>query len=556
MTDERSERTTFAQLIAEGALEIGDGYRAKNEELGGDGLIFLRAGHVTDTHIDFEGVERFHSQLESRVRSKIAKPGDTVITTKGNSTGRTTFVSPSMPLFIYSPHLSYWRSLHPSRIEGGFLRYWCKSSEFISQLAGMKASTDMAPYLSLIDQKRLEISLPPIGRQRAIAHILGTLDDKIELNRRTNETLEAMARALFKSWFVDFLPVRAKMAAANQAPYVSTLPAAEKGKWFVYALECEDGSVYIGQTEDLRQRWQQHYSGKGGRWTKGHPPIRVVHWEALPSRGKSVEREKWLKTGYGRKWLKEQIAATSACTQTGDPVRAKSECRDPGLPKHIADLFPDRFENSELGEIPAGWEVGKVGELASLSRNGINPGDFPAETFEHFSIPAFDEGQTPKPELGGAIKSNKYLITPNAVLLSKLNPRIPRLWLPVVRNNPRAVCSTEFLVVSPRAEASREFIYGFLSSEMFADVFETLVTGTSGSHQRVKPEGLLSMNVVIPGKSVIHHFSKVVQPLLARMDRAREESQTLAALRDALLPKLMSGELRIDTPQKVAEVSA
>jgi type I restriction enzyme S subunit len=69
----------------------------------------------------------------------------------------------------------------------------------------------MAPYLSLIDQKRLRITLPPIGDQRAIAHILGTLDDKIELNRRMNETLEAMARALFKSWFVDFDPVRAKM---------------------------------------------------------------------------------------------------------------------------------------------------------------------------------------------------------------------------------------------------------------------------------------------------------------------------------------------------------
>jgi type I restriction enzyme S subunit len=229
-----------------------------------------------------------------------------------------------------------------------------------------------------------------------------------------------------------------------------------------------------------------------------------------------------------------------------DPVHAKAESRDPALPKQIADLFPDRFEDSELGEFPAGWKIGNLGGFASLIRNGINPGDFPDETFEHFSIPAFDEGQTPKCELGGAIKSNKYLIPPNAVLLSKLNPRIPRLWLPVVKDNPRAVCSTEFLVVSPCAEASREFIYGFLSSEAFADVFETLVTGTSGSHQRVKPEGFLTMNVVIPSKSVVDHFSKLVQPLLARMNRAREESQTLTALRDTLLPKLISGDLRVD----------
>jgi len=215
MGGERLQRTTFSQLISDGALEIGDGYLAKNDDLGGDGLIFLRAGHVTDTHIDFEGVERFHAHLEPRVRPKLAKLGDTVITTKGNSTGRTTFVASSMPPFVYSPHLSYWRSLDPTRIEGGFLRYWSKSPEFAGQLAGMKTSTDMAPYLSLVDQKRLQITLPPVSEQRAIAHILGTLDDKIELNRRMNETLEAIARTIFQSWFVDFDPVRAKASGES-----------------------------------------------------------------------------------------------------------------------------------------------------------------------------------------------------------------------------------------------------------------------------------------------------------------------------------------------------
>ncbi len=282
------------------------------------------------------------------------------------------------------------------------------------------------------DLEKLDVQWLPVQEQRAISRILGTLDEKIELNRRMNETLEAMARAIFKSWFVDF-----------------------------------------------------------------------------------------------------------------EPVRAKAEGRDPGLPKHIAELFPDRFEDSELGEIPAGWKVTKIEKFATLSRDGINPGEFPDEIFEHFSIPAFDEGQTPKRELGGAIKSNKFLFPSDAILLSKLNPRIPRLWLPVVRHQYRAICSTEFLVVLPRIDDFREFMYGFLSSETFADVFETLVTGASGSHQRVKPEGLLSMNVVIPSKPVIQKFSKAVRPFLARMDRGREESRTLAALRDTLLPKLISGELRM-----------
>jgi type I restriction enzyme, S subunit len=208
-------KTTFQQLLDEGVLEIGDGYRAQNNELGGTGPIFLRAGHVTDTHIDFAGVERFHDHLAAKVRSKMSQPDDTVITTKGNSTGRTAFVTADLPQFVYSPHLSYWRSRDTDQLSGGFLRYWSRGKEFGEQLAGMKTSTDMAPYLSLTDQRRLSITLPPLREQKAIARILGTLDDKIELNRRMNATLEAMARALFQSWFVDFDPVHAKAAGRH-----------------------------------------------------------------------------------------------------------------------------------------------------------------------------------------------------------------------------------------------------------------------------------------------------------------------------------------------------
>ncbi len=209
MRDER-QSTTFQQLIDAGLLEIGDGYRAQNNELGGTGPIFLRAGHVTDSHIDFTDVERFHEHLTNKVHSKMSKSGDTIITTKGNSTGRTSFVTDRLPPFIYSPHLSYWRSRAPEKLCGGFLRYWSQGTEFIHQLSGMKASTDMAPYLSLTDQRRLSITLPSITAQKAIAHALGTLDDKIDLNRLMNATLEAIARTLFYSWFVDFDVVQAK----------------------------------------------------------------------------------------------------------------------------------------------------------------------------------------------------------------------------------------------------------------------------------------------------------------------------------------------------------
>jgi hypothetical protein len=208
---------SFTELIETKALEIGDGYRAKNSELGGDGPIFLRAGHVRDTHIDLQGVDRFHSRLANIVGSKMCQSKDVIVTTKGNSTGRTSYVSEDLPPFVYSPHLSYWRCLDTEIIDSGFLRYWSQSEDFRNQLAGLSASTDMAPYLSLIDQKRLKIALPSIHEQRAIGRFLGALDDKIELNRRMNETLETMARALFKSWFVDFDPIRAKAEGRDPA---------------------------------------------------------------------------------------------------------------------------------------------------------------------------------------------------------------------------------------------------------------------------------------------------------------------------------------------------
>jgi len=436
MTGEWFERTTFAQLIADSALEIGDGYRAKNEELGGDGLIFLRAGHVTDTHIDFDGVERFHSELEHRLISKLAKPGDAVITTKGNSTGRTTFVSPSMPPFVYSPHLSYWRSLDPNHIEGGFLRYWCRGSEFTAQLAGMKASTDMAPYLSLIDQKRLEISLPPIDTQRAIAHILGTLDDKIELNRQMNETLEAMARALFKSWFVDF-----------------------------------------------------------------------------------------------------------------DPVRAKAAGRDPGLPKPLADLFPETIEDSQLGEIPKGWRLSLLPEAIAVNPyRTLRRGEL-APYLDMSNMPT--RAHSPDDVVQRPFGSGMRFVNGDT-LVARITPCLENgktAYVDFLAEGQVGWGSTEYIVLRPKPPLPTEFAYCLARSKEFRDFAIQSMTGSSG-RQRVPVDSLSHFVITSPSEQVADLFGKFGQPLFARAKAATEESRTLAALRDTLLPKLISAELRIKDAER------
>jgi restriction endonuclease S subunit len=209
----------FEDLVRNGSLAIGDGYRAKNEELGGDGPIFLRAAYLQDAGFHLDIPDRFIDPNTEKFGAKVSQLGDVVITTKGNSTGRIGRIREAQCGAVYSPHLSYWRSLSPKAIDQSFLYYWAQSSEFLVQLRGMAHGTDMAPYLSLRDQLQLRITLPDILSQKATGDILGALDDKIELNRRMNETLEAMARAIFKDWFVDFGPTRAKME--GRAPYLA-----------------------------------------------------------------------------------------------------------------------------------------------------------------------------------------------------------------------------------------------------------------------------------------------------------------------------------------------
>jgi type I restriction enzyme S subunit len=344
----------------------------------------------------------------------------------------------SFGIATYSPD-DYWplnTALYVTDFHGNdarFAYYFLKLFNFQSYNSG-----SAQPSLNRNSIHPVPVDVPPLAEQRAIAHILGTLDDKIELNRWMNETLEAMPRALFKSWFVDF-----------------------------------------------------------------------------------------------------------------DTVRAKAEGRDPGLPKPLADLFPVRLVDSELGEIPEGWEVGRFADVVEQLRDQENPLSFPDALFRHFSIPAFDEGQSPNSEYGESIKSLKSRVPPGVVLISKLNPEIERVWLVDVRPGDRAVCSTEFLVLRARPPFTRSYVYCLARLPLFRQQLEGLVTGTSKSHQRAQVDSILNLTVVMPPSSIVAAFERAADGLLARTLGCRRDSRTLAALRDTLLPKLIAGELRVKNAGKL-----
>ena len=393
-----------------------------------DGVPIIRVSDVRGGRIGTKDPLRVSAAVESKFSRTRLRGGELLLTLVG-TVGETAIVPEK---------LAGWNTARavgviPVRDDIG--AYWVQlalRAPEVRERIDSRVNTTVQVTLNLGDVSELPIALPPQSERRAIAHILGTLDDKIELNRRMNETLEAMARALFTSWFVNF-----------------------------------------------------------------------------------------------------------------DPVRAKAEARDPGLPAHLAALFPDSFEGSELGEIPCGWSIGSFGDVIVQLREQEHPLESPETLFHHFSLPAFDESQRPKIEYGSSIKSQKSRVPIGSILLSKLNPEIERVWLVDVLSGERAVCSTEFLVLAARAPYGRSFAYCLARSQLFRQQIESLVTGTSKSHQRAAAESILNLAVILPPPALAAAFETAADELMRRTLLARRESTALTALRDALLPKLISGELRL-----------
>jgi type I restriction enzyme S subunit len=369
----------------------------------------------------------------------VLKEGDLIVTMTDLSKQADTLGFPALvpksrgPRFLHNQRLGKVLIKNGAKLDKDFLFYLLRTAEYRHEILASATGTTVkhtSPGRILAHKARI----PSVAEQKAIAAVLGALDDKIELNRRMNATLEAMARALFQSWFVDF-----------------------------------------------------------------------------------------------------------------DPIRAKLDGRPTGLAPATAALFPDSFQDSEGGHIPKGWAVGRVADVSDFSRSSINPCEFPGETFDHYSLPAFDEGRTPIAELGSAIMSNKLVVTRNSVLLSKLNPHIPRIWLPDLHAARRSVCSTEFIVASTRPGYSREFLFSLFTSATFATTYGTLVTGTTGSHQRIRPGSVLEMKTVIPSPKLVEAFTTIAKPMFDQINRNIDQSRTLATLRDTLLPKLLSGRLTAKT---------
>ena len=186
-------RTTVAELCNEGILEIGDGYRAKNSELAPEGLPFARAGNL-NSGFNLEGAERLCDASVARAGSKISRNGDVAFTSKG-TVGRIARVDDSVPRFVYAPQICYWRSRNSDNLHPAILYCWMLSNDFGDQVRSYSGQTDMAPFISLTDQRKIGVPRFPASQLEVGVRIEAFLTHKA-LCMRESRTLAALRDGL------------------------------------------------------------------------------------------------------------------------------------------------------------------------------------------------------------------------------------------------------------------------------------------------------------------------------------------------------------------------
>jgi type I restriction enzyme S subunit len=418
-----------AAPLGELAEDILDRRGVTPLKLGSD---FVSAGHrvisaklVKSGRIDLHADEaRFVDGATYKRWMRTPLLGDDVILTSEAPLGEVAYVTAAND-WVLGQRLFAIRT-DKRRLHGRFLYYALQSEPVIHELQS-RATGTTAQGIRQSELRRVKVPLPPLAEQRAIAHILGTLDDKIELNRRMNETLEEIARALFKSWFVDF-----------------------------------------------------------------------------------------------------------------DPVRAKPEGRDPSLPPHLADLFPDSFEDSELGRIPKRWKVGSVGDEFDLTMGQSPPG----ETYNLASegLP-FYQGRV---DFGFRFPTRRvYCTAPTR--FAKAGDTLVSVRAPVGDINMASEdCAIGRGVAAVRHNtSSRSYSFRFMQS--IAEVF-ALFEGEGTVFGSIGKKDFRAIPCLVPPRELVLAYEMKVSPLDDRVEVNELENRTLAALRDTLLTKLISGELRVTDP--------
>ncbi len=372
-------------------------------------------------------------ETAERLNRSLCRANDIIFTKKG-TLGQTALIPSGLKFDVFLLSSNQMKlTVDQTKADPLLVYYYMTSPASVGRIIRDSESTGV-PKTNVAYLREFPILLPPLPSQHRIAHILGTLDDKIELNRRMNRTLEAMAAAIFKSWFIDFDPVHAK--AAGRDP----LPAS---------------------------------AGQAG-----------------------------------------------------------------GLPKEIADLFPDSFQDSELGPIPEGWELGTLGDVAENPRRSIKPDEVPPAT-PYIGLQDMPRRCIALDTWGRAdeVGSQKSRFNTGDILFGKLRPYFHKVGIAPVDG----VCSTDILVIVPKSEQWRSYVLSLVSSKEFVDYTDSHSAGTK--MPRTNWKDMNRYPLAIPPVELAQAFQDCVADFHNRILLSIHQNRHLAALRDTLLPKLLSGEI-------------
>ncbi len=429
--------------LAEITIKIGSGATPKG---GAESYLpnrtnfaLVRSQNVFDRYFDHAGLAFISDEQAHGLRGVVLQPNDILlnITGDGITFGRACKVPNDVLPACVNQHVSIIR-IDPKRADPGYVLSFLTHPDVKAYIESFNAGgSRRAITKGHIEAFRLP--LPPFEEQRAIAHILGTLDDKIELNRKQNETLEAMARALFKAWFVDFEPVRAKME---------------------------------------------------GRWQRG---------QSLP-----------------------------------------------GLPADLFDLFPDRLVESELGEIPEGWDVSTLGAVCTYLNRGISPKYIDQggvlvlnqKCIRDFSI---DFSKARRHDVAQKKIDGRALELGDVVVNSTGVGTLGRV-AQVRRLAETTIVDSHVTVVRSGPSINPMYLGGFMN--MKQPEIEAMGEGSTGQTELSRTK-LGELKILLPTDGVLDHFSKHKKTLADGITANQEGSESLSQLRDTLLPKLISGELRV-----------
>jgi len=400
------------------------------------------ASDLIDGRLNLETCHFIDPRQAQSLRKGFACSGDVLLSHKA-TIGRVALVGDLTTDFVMlTPQVTYYRIRDPERLDSRYLRYYFDSPQFQDALRALAGSGSTRAYIGITDQLNLPILLCSIAEQRAVAAILAALDNKIELNRKMSATLEAIARALFKSWFVDF-----------------------------------------------------------------------------------------------------------------EPVRAKAEGRDTGLPPETAALFPNSFERLGIFSYPAGWKAKPVSEVVAVNPPTTLAGVDMAPYLDMANVPT--QGFAVHRVVDRRVSSGSRFKNGDT-LLARITPCLENgktAFVDFLSDGQIGWGSTEFIVLRPQRPLPPEYGYLLARSDGFRSFAIAKMTGSSG-RQRVPIDALTSYFVASPSKQIAKTFGDFVTPFFKRISAANVESRTLSELRDALLPRLISGELRISDAERILEKSA